>query len=188
MFEEIRKSVQQFGRFNEEELTLFTTKIQVKQLLKNDFLLVEGKICTAIYFLNKGSLRHFTNRKDDTERTLNLFIENDWVLDYQSFATQKPTKNKIQAFEQSEVFELNVLSLHELIAISQKFLQMGKLLELGLQNTDLYSEQASPEEKYLELLANKPLLIQKFPLKYIASYLKITPETLSRIRRKTMIS
>ncbi len=188
MFDKIRKALQQFGRFNEEELTLFTSKIQVKQLHKNDFLLREGEICGAIYFLNSGSQRHFTHTKDGTERTLNLFIENDWVLDYQSFATQKPTKNKIQAFEQCEVFEISIHSLHELIAISQKFLQMGKLLELGLQNTDLYSELASPEEKYLELLTNKPLLVKKFPLKYIASYLKIAPETLSRIRRKTMIS
>ena len=64
------------------------------------------------------------------------------------------------------------------------FFRLGKLMEQAVQNQDFQNNRLAPEEKYELLLASKPMVFQKFPLKHIASYLGITPETLSRIRRK----
>lgn len=184
MFEQVLKSIQQLGSFSAEESATFATKLRVKKISRDLFLLKEGQICQSFYFINHGSARQYFVTDDGDELTLNLFIENDWVLDYQSFISQKPAKNYIQAFEETEVLELEVQSLHELIAQSQTFFKIAKLMEFGLHDTVHHGNLISPEEKYQEILAKKPLLIQRFPLKYIASYLKMTPETLSRVRRK----
>jgi CRP-like cAMP-binding protein len=184
MFDKILQSIRKLGSFSEHELSIFTEMLKEKNVPKDSFLLKEGKVCQSFYFINQGSLRQFFITEDNSELTLNLFTENDWAFDYQSFTSQKPSANCIQAFEDTDIFELDIHAFHELILKSQSFFKIGKLLEAGLLNDHLYNSTTSPEGKYLDLLQKKPLWIQKFPLKYIASYLRITPETLSRVRRK----
>jgi hypothetical protein len=82
------------------------------------------------------------------------------------------------------VFGLSVWDFHELVKVSDMFFRMGRILEQAIQNTDFQHNRLSPEEKYELLLASKPELLQQFPLKHIASFLGMTPETLSRIRKK----
>jgi len=77
---------------------------------------------------------------------------------------------------------LSIHSIHALVAKSQVFLQLGKLLDLATERTHFFDTSASPAEKYKYLQQNRSKLLQKFPQKMIASYLKIAPETLSRIR------
>lgn len=178
------QSVQAFGNFASSQMTLLLGEVAVRQLKKEEHLLKEGQVCPALYFLNQGSLRHYHITDEGSERTLNLVLEGDWVLDYQSFISQKPSRNFITAFEDSEVIELSICSLHKLIGHSPKFFKMGRLLEAGIQPANLYTEFSSPEERYREVLRKKPLWFQKFPLHLIASYLGVAPETLSRIRRR----
>ena len=182
MFIEIIKSIQQIGRFSEQNIADFTDKLQLKTLPKDAFLLQKGQICNAAYFVKTGSLRQYNLNEDNEPLTLNLFTENDWVLDFDSFMHQKPSNNAIQAFEDTTVFELSIQAIHELIAVSQAFLLLGKLLEIGARDTAF--DTLTPDEKYQYLLMKKPQIVQKFPLKYIASYLRMTPETLSRVRKK----
>lgn len=73
---------------------------------------------------------------------------------------------------------------HRLIGQSQSFLQMGKILEESTSRIDFFDNNNTQDEKYQYVLENKPELIQSFPQKLIASYLKITPETLSRVRNR----
>ena len=184
IFSGVRKSLQQLGKFSESELEILTSKLKVKTIPKDDFILKAGKVCQSFHFVNHGSLRQYLISTDGTELTLNLFAEAEWALDYHSFTSQKSCGSDIQALEQTEVFEFDVYSLHALISQSQSFFKVAKLLESGLLDVLFYNGISSPEEKYLELLRKKPVWIQKFPLKYIASYLRMTPETLSRVRRK----
>ena len=184
MFDKVLQSIRKLGSFSEEELSIFTGMLKPNDVPKDSFLLRQGKVCQSFYFINQGSLRQFFITGDSVELTLNLFTENDWAFDHQSFTSQKPSANSIQAFEDTEIFELDIHAFHGLILKSQSFFKIGKLLEAGLLNDHLYNSITSPEDKYLGLLEKKPLWIQKFPLKYIASYLRMTPETLSRVRRK----
>ncbi|PKG42822.1 Crp/Fnr family transcriptional regulator, partial [Psychroflexus sp. MES1-P1E] len=109
---------------------------------------------------------------------------NDWVINHKSFTTRKPSEYSIQAFEESFIYELSIDAIHRLIAQSQSFFQMGKILEESTSRIDFFDNNNTPDEKYDFIIKNKPSLLQKFPQKIIASYLKITPETLSRVRKR----
>lgn len=183
MFENIKKSIQTIGKFSEEELALFIDRLKTISLVKDDCLLSEGKICQSIYFVIKGCFRHYYISEEGDEVTLNLLVENDWVLDYSSLTSQKPSTAIIQASEESEVFELSVYDLHALIRISDTFFQIARIFQFAIEQQEIKTQKTSPRKKYAFILVNKPKMIQRFPLKYIASYLDMTPETLSRVRR-----
>lgn len=184
MYESIQNSLQCLGYFTDAELGLFVGKLKVVPVAKNGYLLREGQVCQAVYFVNRGSFRHYQVTDNADEINLNLFIDKDWVFDYQSFTSQKPSRALIQAAEDSEVLELTVHDLHALIGQSNAFFRLGHLLESALESTENRTANLAPEAKYRKLLDTKPQLIQRFPLKHIASYLGVTPETLSRVRKK----
>ena len=118
---------------------------------------------------------------DIEEKIIDLFTERDCALNQESFINRKPSNDVIKAFIDCEILILNIDSIHRLIKTSNAFLQLGKLM--NSQNRLLFFDNSmSPLEKYNYVLENNPAFIQTFPLKYIASYLKITPETLSRVR------
>lgn len=187
MFDKIIDSVLTFGAYNDEELTLLKDRLISLKIVKEDYLLNLGNTCQSICFVNSGSFRHFQIGADYHEINHQLYVTNDWVLDHQSFTLQKPSKCQIQAVEDSEVLELKIDDIHELIRISPSFFKMGKVLERVAVNMYHQSSQMTPEEKYLHLMEEKPQLLQAFSLKHIASYLGMTPETLSRVRKKISI-
>ncbi len=183
MFQQILESIKQFGSFSKEEQNVLIAHLEIRALKKNEFVLKTGAVSQHIYFVNKGSLRHFKSLDGYTEHTKNLFLENDWVLDRSSFTSQKPSEYCIQACEDCELLSLHMKKAHELIAKSPSFFRLGKVLE----ESNEYENLNSPQEKYLKLMNDCPEIIQRFPLKHIASYLGMTPETLSRVRAKVKL-
>lgn len=182
-FKNLYYALNLLGQFSEVELKKLESCMKVVLLQKNAFLLKEGKTCQSIYFVEKGSLRHYYNDELGADTTINLFLETDWAFDYQSFTSQKPTLYNLQATEDCELLELNVYDLHRLIKESDSYFQLMRILKIIIETPESNPAKLSPKEKYIELINNKPKIIEKFQLKYIASYLRITPETLSRIRQ-----
>jgi len=176
--------LEEFSDFSEAELKLFNKNICKKYLDKNAILSKEGEISKSLFFIIKGSFyQSYYNPVRDEEIITDLYLENEWTFNIESLVNQSPAKTTIKAFERSEVVELTLDSLHSLIAVSNKFLQFNKLL-ISNPKLNFYDENMTPAEKYNYVLKTRPQLIQTFPLSMIASYLKIRPETISRIRAK----
>ncbi len=131
-----------------------------------------------------GAVYHYKITSDLNENIINLNIPNDWILNQKSFTSQEPSEYDIKVYEESTLYTLSIEVIHRLIAQSQSFLQLGKTLYDVTLRVDFFDNNNTPDEKYLYILKNKPDLFQNFPQKMIASYLKITPETLSRVRKK----
>ncbi len=177
----INQVLENIGTFSSEELDLIQNQCNRRHLKKNEVLLEADQICTSIYFAVSGAFYQY-RIIDIDENIIELHVENEFFLNYSSFISQKPSIDTIKAYVDSEILELTVYSLHKLIEISPVFLQLGKLLQPTTLRTQFFDDSMTPSEKYKYVLEHRPQLLQKFPLKYIASYLKITPETLSRVR------
>lgn len=172
------------GYFSEEDVQLFVNKITPKQLKKGEILLNQRAICKSVYFIIEGAFIEY-NFKDEIEQNIiDLYLENEWLLNKQSFVRQAPSETIIEAFSEGIVFEIDIHTIHDLVAKSPAFLQLGKVLEPIHSRIQFFDNSFTPLQKYQYLLDNRREIIQTFPLKIIASYLKITPETLSRVREK----
>ena len=177
-FQSLTQSLHQLGHFSPQQISEITGKIQSVRVSKKQTYLKAGQTCRSFAFLQQGSLLHYEDSLAD-DRIIDLLLPGDWVLDHRSFTLQQPSQNTIEAYEESIIYYLSIDDLHTLIAQSPIYFQLGRLLE-----NDQRSTGASPEQRYRQLLDQRPQVLQKFPLKYVASYLDMVPETLSRVRRK----
>jgi CRP-like cAMP-binding protein len=188
-FSNIKKYYQNLlPELSEEQWQYFQQFLVQKTIKKNEYLVEPGKVCKYVTYINKGSLRAF-NITDGKEYALSFFIENDYASEYCSFLTKTPATYFIQALEDTEVIDLHYDDMQKLyreIPILERFgryIAENLFIMLSTRNTSLLTE--SPEERYLKLLqSNQNNLLQRVPQYMIASYLGITPEALSRIRKR----
>jgi hypothetical protein len=104
------------------------------------------------------------------------------MFNQQSLIEQTPSNTTIKAFSKSEIIELSLNSFHSLCSKSQSFLQFGKILNQSANRIFIFDNSLKPNDKYNYINKVKPQLTKIFPIKMVASYLKIAPETLSRVR------
>ncbi|MBC8112678.1 MAG: Crp/Fnr family transcriptional regulator [Verrucomicrobia bacterium] len=187
MLDQVENNFQRYADFSAEELATITEKLVLKKLKRKEFLCQEGQVCHSVAFINQGCLRYFY-LTDGEEKIGQFFFENAWYTDYESFLTGQPSKQNIQALEHSELLILSKTALYKLYENLPKFERFGRIMAenayLGIRKNNFSYLTRSPEERYLQLIRERPKLLERVSLKYIASYLGIKPESLSRIRKR----
>jgi CRP-like cAMP-binding protein len=154
---------------------------------KNELLLSEGRICRHLYFLEKGAIRGFYNL-DGKEITHWFGFENDFVTSFHSFITGEPALENIQLMEGSILWAIPKETLNELLS---KHHEVERLVRIAYEKYYIRLEERfvnaqfkTATERYENLLQHSPFILERVPLGFIASYLGISQETLSRIRSK----
>lgn len=162
--------------------------LSVVNFTENEVLLSPPNICNHIMFIKGGALRSYFKDDNLVETNLLLRSKNEFITDYESFISQKPSTLWIQAIERGEMIILNHKGLYSLYNTSFYWNKFGRIIsEQIFINSKRRTEQLlflTPKERYLLLLKEYPYFFQKYSLKHIASYLGITPQSLSRIRNQ----
>lgn len=184
---ELKKYCLEFVPFTRENLTLIDQFFEPQFFKRKTYILEEGKICDFIAYINKGTVRHF-HIHDGNEITCDISFENSFITDFSSFANSIPSNYNFQALDDCELLVIKKKNLQTLYNICPKFETLGRIMaeKIAQRSTEIARSLASdrPEARYLKLLQQHPDLFQRVPQKYIANFLGIGPESLSRIRKR----
>ncbi|NEU75612.1 Crp/Fnr family transcriptional regulator [Hassallia byssoidea VB512170] len=168
------------------DFRLIEPLLECRKVDKGEFLFQAGDICEFVGFTLKGCLRTFLI-KDGKEFTLFFHCERQTLGDYKSFQSSQPTSFFCQAIENSQVllFNYQAMLCFEEAPEGQRLLRLhAESLAFMLRDKLLSLFMDTPEERYLNLFKTEPQLLQRIPQYYLASYLGIEPESLSRLKRR----
>lgn len=171
-----------------DEIDILTAYVKVKTFHKKEYLLEEGHICKANYFVERGLLRLFYINNKGVEQVTQFALENWWLSDYMSYIMQSPAKFYIQAVETSEVVLIRYDKQEELFKqlpqLERYFRIMTQRAYAAAQMRVKYYHDYSKEENYRLFVSLFPEFVQRIPQYMLASYLGLTPEYLSELRKK----
>lgn len=189
MYTQILQSIKSIVSLNEAEEEAFVQILEVKEIKKKEFLLQAGQVCNKVLFLNSGCTRLFYNI-DGVENTFQFFFEDSWYTDYASLLTGQPAFENVQALEKSQIVQIKKVDLYKLYDTYPVFDRVGRMMAenafLSLHNLNKMLTNDEPQQRYLNLLKQRPEVVERIPQHYIASYLRIQPESLSRIRKRIL--
>jgi CRP-like cAMP-binding protein len=183
-----------FDNFNkrvpltEAEWELVKSYLTVKKLRKKQYLLQEGEVAKTVAFVEKGAMRLYRVTEDGSEHTVQFALEGSFITDLYSFLTSEPSAYCIDAIEDSELVLITRQASDELRRISTKYqeliFQATSEAYVQLEHRITSTISLSLEERYQELTEQYPDIILRVPQHMIASYMGLTPETLSRVRKR----
>lgn len=188
MFNRLRTHILSRVQITDEEFTIATTFFIPKKLRKKQYLLQAGDVCKYLAFVSKGCLRSYSVNDKGEEHIVQFAIEDWWMTDLKSFLMNEPATYNIDALEDTELLLIDKTSQDKLYNAIPKIEHYFRIL---LEGSNTASQKrisdfisASAEERYLNFLKTYPKLVQRVPQSYIASYLGIKPQSLSRIRKE----
>lgn len=172
---------------DQDETKYFLSLLKTKEVKKRDFLLREGEPCTTFNYVNSGALRAFYRDQSDREVTIMFAVTDWWVTDMPCFINQNPAMINIEAITKSSVLQLKKEDLDSLYIKIPKFERFFRILMQNAyireQLRTLQNLSMPAEVRYNNFLKKYPKIVQQVTQKNIASYLGITPEFLSAIRK-----
>lgn len=162
---------------------------KAQSIKKGDFFLAENQVCKHVGFIKKGVMRYYIN-DDGEDKTYEFAQENNFICNNESFIPQSPSTKIIQALEDCEILQVSYSDLQSIYQTITQGERLGRLIIeqvfiQTLQNlSSFYTD--TPEKRYEDFAQKYPDLLQRIPQYYIASYVGVKPQSLSRIRKKTL--
>lgn len=185
--ETIRLYFTKFLKLNDSEWNDFEKCIIKINVSKNEQILNQGEHCNFIAFIQEGSFRFYYD-KDGEFKITAFFFQGDFISNYRSFLTGKPSDHFIEAMQDAVIYKINLNELNSLYDKHKNMERLGRLIAENLylsvaNRLDSFLFQ-TPEERYKSLIERNSRLLQEVPQYMLASYLGVKPETLSRIRAR----
>jgi CRP-like cAMP-binding protein len=173
---------------SDEDFEVIQSYFVLKKLRKKQYLLQHGEICKHMAFIVKGAARKFYLGEKGVEHVVDLCIENWWAGDRESFAMSKPTIYYIEVWEDSEVLLISranaAILEYECKPFNEFVLKLDEKSHIAKQKRITSAISFTAKERYEDFAACYPEILRRFPQHVIASYLGITKDTLSRLRRQ----
>lgn len=165
----------------------FSEKIEIRKFKKSQIIKEYNEVEKYLNIIIKGSAGLFV-WDGSRDICINLLYEKSFISDYLSFLNQQPTVIKVEALEDITLWSITHKDLKELYSRSESGLRIGKavseMLYIRKQQQQIDLLTLSPQDRYIKLIESSPEIFQRTPLKVIASYLGLTAESLSRIRKR----
>ena len=188
MYELFFQKLNEKMTFSEEEQSIIRGYLTTKKIRKKQYLLQEGDVCKTIAFVEKGALKGYSVDEKGAEHILQFALEGWIISDLYSFMSGEPATHNIDALEDSELVLITKAAQEELFQKVPKYESYSRMqitgAYLAMQKRVSSLISLSLEERYLYFINLYPTIVQRVPQHMIASYLGLTPETVSRIRKK----
>jgi CRP/FNR family transcriptional regulator, anaerobic regulatory protein len=184
----VLQNVSRHIALDKEEVSYFTSLLKYKEVIRKDFLLKEGVTAKHINFIHSGALKAYYLDVKSDENIIMLAVDDWWITDMYSFASGNPAMQYISAIEDSVIFQLQKNDFDELLTKVPAFERFFRIL---MQNAYIREQvrviqnlSMPAEERYLNFLKKYPQLVQRVTQKQIASYIGVSPEFLSAMRKR----
>ncbi len=171
-----------------EDEAIILSAFEPMSIKKKKDLLVSGQVCQYLYFITKGCLRSFYIDSKGVEHIYQIRMDNSWISDIKSFFSKSPSNYNIESLEDSTLLRISYERFEQLL---KEFPNLERYFRILFQKAYINALERlnatmweTAMDRYNEMLKENPEIFQRVPLVYIASYLGITPESLSRIRRQ----
>lgn len=186
--QQIRNFFQQhYIPFSDHDWSIVASKFSRQEYPKKALLLKQSQVENYVSFIEEGIVRYYIP-KENKELTFELTFANDFTGAYDSFLTRQPSVYNVETIAKTTLWRLSYNDVQDLFRETKAGNIIGRLaseklfLEKAKRELSLLNDTA--EERYLKLFSEQPELIRKIPLQYIASYIGVTPQALSRIRKR----
>lgn len=179
---------QQIHPLKPESVDALLPFFSLKNFSKKDFLVKQGQISSELNFVYAGSVREFFEDTNANETNTWFGLENSVAISTYSFFSQKPSLTNIQALEDVQAVVIKHADLHKLFNQFHDIERLGRLIVeqylVQIEEMKIMLQTLSARERYQYITQHKPEFVQRIPLKYLASFLGIQLETLSRVRNQ----
>jgi len=182
------KNIKRYVSLTDEEFELFLSYWKTRKVKRKQLLVETGEIARYQFYIISGCLRSFYTDANGVEHNIQFSVEDWWISDMASFLSQKPALLTVEALEDSEVMQIDSKGIEELY---NRIPKLERFFRLLLQNAFIAQQQRilsmiskTAEERYSEFISKYPQFEQRIPQVHVASYLGITPEFLSKLRKK----
>lgn len=181
-------AIEKLAQVPEEELANFFSFFQSRKFKRNTILLREGEVAHELFFLVKGGVRQFFSKDDGIEKTCSFTFEAEFFTDIESFTRKSRSVTNFITLEPTECLIIKCTDLMEVLNQSTAIAELCRAIIENVATDNIKRIQTmlslSPENQFRELVQSNPGLLQRVPQRYIAQYLGLAPESLSRIRKR----